>query len=171
MASLTSLDVTANIAEADIGAVKTGQQATVTLSASDETMSGTVSAVSPQGTTSSNVVQYPVTVRVSDPASSARLGASVSVVITTGSAEDTLILPTAAITTSGTRNTVTLLKNGVATPTVIQTGLKGASTTQVTGGLVAGDVVQYPTTTTSTSNGVPGFGGAGAARGLTGGRG
>jgi multidrug efflux pump subunit AcrA (membrane-fusion protein) len=149
--------------------VKAGQEATVTLSASDENMSGTVSAVSPEGTTSSNVVQYPVTVRVTDPATSARLGASVSVVITTGSAQDTLILPTAAITTSGTRNTVSLLKNGVATPTVIQTGLQGASTTQVTGGLVAGDVVQYPTSSTSSSTAVPGFGGpAGAARGLGG---
>jgi HlyD family secretion protein len=114
-------------------------------------------------------VQYPVTVRVDDPAASARLGASVSVVITTGSAQNTLILPTATITTSGTRNTVSLLKNGVATPTVIQTGLKGASTTQITAGLVAGDIVQYPITSTSTSTGVPGFGGA--ARGLGGGRG
>jgi multidrug efflux pump subunit AcrA (membrane-fusion protein) len=165
------MDVTANVAEADIGGVKIGQDAVVTLSADGSTMNGTVSAVSPEGTTSNNVVQYPVTISVADPAATARIGASVSITITTGSADDALVLPTAAITTSGTRHTVSLLKNGVVTPTVIQTGLVGSSTTQVTSGLSAGDVVQIPTTTSSTSTGVPGFGGGagGAARGLTGG--
>jgi multidrug efflux pump subunit AcrA (membrane-fusion protein) len=172
MASLSQLDVTATIAEADIGALKVGQDAQVTLSATDETMAGTVSAVSPEGTTSSNVVQYPVTVSVADPVASARLGASVSVTITTGSAENALILPTSAITTTGNRSTVALLKNGVATTTAIQTGLEGSSTTEITSGLAAGDVVQIPTTSTTTTSGVPGFGGgaAGAARGLGGGR-
>ncbi len=168
MASLSTLDITATVAEADIGGVKVGQAAVVTLSASSATMDGKVTAVSPQGTTTSNVVSYPVTVSVTDPVATARLGASVSITITTGSADDALILPTAAITTSGTRHTVSLLKNGVVTPTVVETGLIGSSTTQVTSGLAAGDVVQLPTTTTSTSTGVPGFGG-GAARGLTGG--
>jgi multidrug efflux pump subunit AcrA (membrane-fusion protein) len=169
MASLSTLDITATVAEADIGGVKVGQAAVVTLSASSATMEGKVTAVSPQGTTTSNVVSYPVTVSVTDPVASARLGASVSITITTGSADDALILPTAAITTSGTRHTVSLLKNGVVTPTVVETGLVGSSTTQVTSGLAAGDVVQLPTATTSTSTGVPGFGTGGAARGLTGG--
>jgi multidrug efflux pump subunit AcrA (membrane-fusion protein) len=172
MASLSKLDVTATIAEADIGSLKVGQDAEVTLSADGQVMTGKVSAVSPSGTTTSNVVQYPVTVSVDDPVASARLGASVSVTITTGSADDALTLPTSAITTSGTRHTVALLKNGVTTTTVIETGLEGTSTTEITSGLSAGDVVQIPTTTTTTSTGVPGFGGGGgAARGLGGGGG
>ncbi len=64
MASTSTLSVTASIAEADIGSVKTGQEAEITLSASDETMTGTVSEISPEGTTSSNVVQYEVTIAV-----------------------------------------------------------------------------------------------------------
>ena len=129
-----------------------------------------MSPVSPEGTTTSNVVQYPVTVSITDPVASARLGASVSVTITTGSVEDALILPTSAITTTGSRSTVAVLKNGVTTSTVIETGLEGSSTTEIISGLSAGDVVQIPTTTATTSTGVPGFGGpAGAARGLTGG--
>jgi HlyD family secretion protein/macrolide-specific efflux system membrane fusion protein len=159
MASLSSLDVTADIAEADIGSVKVGQSAVVTLSADSKTMTGTVTEVSPSGTTTSNVVEYPVTINVPAPVSTARLGASVSVVITTGSAENTLTLPTTAITTLGTRSTVSLLKNGVASTTLITTGLVGSSTTQVKSGLSAGDVVQIPTTTSSSSTGVPGFGG------------
>jgi multidrug efflux pump subunit AcrA (membrane-fusion protein) len=172
MASLTKLDVTATIAEADIGALKVGQDAEVTLSAGNETMTGTVSAVSPEGTTTSNVVQYPVTVSVTDPPATARLGASVSVTITTGSAENVLTLPTSAITTTGSRSTVALMKNGVATVTLVETGLEGSSATEITSGLSAGDVVQIPTTTTTTTSGVPGFGGGagGAARGIGGGR-
>jgi hypothetical protein len=88
------------------------------------------------------------------------------VTITTGSVESALILPTNAITTTGTRSTVSLLKNGVATPTVIETGLEGSSTTEITSGLAVGDVVQIPTTTPTTTFGVPGFGGA---RGIGGG--
>jgi multidrug efflux pump subunit AcrA (membrane-fusion protein) len=171
MSSLSKLDVTASVAEADIGGVKVGQDAVVTLSASSTTMTGTVTAVSPEGTTTSNVVSYPVTVSVPDPPSTARLGASVSITITTGSADDALILPTSAITTSGTRHTVSLLKNGVATTTVVETGLVGSSTTQVTSGLKAGDVVQIPTTSTTSSgsSGVPGFGAGGGAGGGVGG--
>jgi multidrug efflux pump subunit AcrA (membrane-fusion protein) len=171
MASMSALEVTATIAEADIGTLKVGQEAEVTLSASEETMTGTVSAVSPEGTTSNNVVQYPVTVSVTDPPASARLGASVSVTVTTGSVQDALILPTNAITTTGTRSSVLLLKQGVATPTVIETGLESSSTTEITSGLAAGDVVQIPVTTTTSSSGVPGFGGGpgGPARGIGGG--
>jgi multidrug efflux pump subunit AcrA (membrane-fusion protein) len=170
MANLSDLDVTATIAEADIGALKVGQSAAVRLSAGDEEMTGTVSAVSPEGTTTNNVVQYPVTVSVDDPVASARLGASVSVTITTGSVEDALILPTSAITTTGSRSTVALLKNGVATATVVETGLEGGSSSEVTSGLSAGDVVQLPASTTTSSSGVPGFG-AGTPRGIGGGAG
>jgi multidrug efflux pump subunit AcrA (membrane-fusion protein) len=167
MASLSTLQVTANVAEADIAAVAAGQNADVTLSASGDTATGSVTLVSPQGNTSSNVVQYPVTVTLTDPPKSARLGASVTITITTGSADDALLLPTSAITTTGNRHTVTLLRNGVPTVTVVQTGLVGSSQTQVTSGLSAGDTVQLPTsTTTSTSGGLPGFGRAGVGGGL-----
>lgn len=66
MASTSQLSVTASIAEADIGSVKVGQAAEITLSASNATMSGTVSEISPEGTTTSNVVEYSVTIAVTD---------------------------------------------------------------------------------------------------------
>jgi hypothetical protein len=47
----------------------------------------------------------------------------------------------------------------VATTPHIPPGLGGRTTTQVTSGLAAGDVVQIPTTTTTGTTGVPGFGG------------
>ena len=54
--------MTANIGEADAANVKAGQSATVTFVAGGTTAPGTVTSVALQGTTSNNVVQYPVTV-------------------------------------------------------------------------------------------------------------
>ena len=161
MASTSKLEVTANVAEADIGSVKVGQDASITLSASSATAEGTVTQVAPEGTTSSNVVQYPVTISLTTVPKSARIGSTASVTITTGSADDAILLLTSAITTSGTRSTVQLMKNGVATTTVVQTGLAGSTQTQITSGLSVGNVVRIPTTTasTGTGGGLPGFGG------------
>ncbi|MFI7585696.1 efflux RND transporter periplasmic adaptor subunit [Spongisporangium articulatum] len=168
MADTKSLQMTADIAEADIGSVKVGQDVNVTLSASDETAAGTVTLVSPEGTTSSNVVQYSVTVTLTDPPATARIGSSATASITTGSVENALLLQTSAITTSGTRHTVTVVKNGATSTQQVETGLVGSTQTQITSGLAAGDTVQITSTSsTATSAGVPGFGGAGG--GLAGG--
>ena len=62
---LSSLQVQANINEADIGHVAVGQTATFTVSAfGSQRFRGTVATVSPLGQTTSNVVTYPVTVNV-----------------------------------------------------------------------------------------------------------
>ncbi|GMA87453.1 hypothetical protein GCM10025868_27030 [Angustibacter aerolatus] len=93
-----------------------------------------------------------------------RLGASAGVVITTGSAEDVLTVPTAAVSTTGTRSSVTVVNGTTRTPVQVTKGLQGTSTTEVSGGgLKAGDEVLLVTsaTTTSGSTGVPGGGGFG----------
>jgi uncharacterized membrane protein YgcG len=64
---------------------------------------------------------------------------------------------------------VTVLKNGKQTVTPVATGLVGASTTEVTSGVSAGDVVVEPTISVSASTssgtggglGGGGFGGGG----------
>nr|WP_284291323.1 HlyD family efflux transporter periplasmic adaptor subunit [Angustibacter aerolatus] len=57
------MEVSADVAEADIGDVTKGETAVVTLSASGETATAKVTSVALEGTTSDNVVQYPVTVQ------------------------------------------------------------------------------------------------------------
>ena len=85
-------------------------------------------------------------------------------------------MPNQAITTTGRASTVTVVKDGTDTITPIQVGLKGDSTSSVTSGLAAGDVVALPVVTTSTTaNGTgrfPGAGGlVGGGTGRTGGAG
>ena len=166
MANLTTLEVSANVAEADIGSVALGQTASVTLSASSTTVTGRVSEIAEQGTTSNNVVQYPITVTLDEAPAGVRLGASASVTVTTGSKQDVLTLPSSAITTLGRRSTVTVLADGVQRVAAVETGLVGNATTEITSGITENTEVVLPTTTaTGSGNTVPRFGGAGGGLG------
>lgn len=99
---LTSLKVVANVNEADIGHVAVGQTATFTVSAfGSQRFRGSVSAVSPLGQTSSNVVTYPVTIDVdSQSVSGASLlpdmTANVSVI--TAQRAGVVLIPATAVT-------------------------------------------------------------------------
>lgn len=163
LADLTRLEVTASIAEADVTDLEKGQEAQITLSASGTTVSGTVTAVALQGTTSGNVVQYPVTVQLDEAPKGVRLGASARITITTGSADDVLSVPSSAVTTNGRRSTVTVLRGTVRSVVQVETGLKGNSTTEITSGLSEGDTVVLSSGSDSSSlsntRGVPGMGG------------
>jgi len=162
LTDLTSMQVTTNVAEADAASLQDGQSASITFSASGATATGRVTAVAVDGTTSNNVVNYPVTVTLSSVPKGVRPGATASVVITTSTATDVLELPTAAITSLGSRHTVTLVKGTTRQVTPIEVGVAGGTTTVVTGGLSESDTVELPTTTPSTTTGgLPGFGGAG----------
>jgi multidrug efflux pump subunit AcrA (membrane-fusion protein) len=130
-------------------------------------MTGKVTAVALVGTTTSNVVTYPVTVTLVGVPKTIKLGATVSLSITTGTATNVLYVPSTAITTTGTRHTVTVLANGVQTPTTVTIGVVGNSTTQIKSGLKAGQSVVLSTTTTSstTTNTFPGGGPGGGGLG------
>jgi hypothetical protein len=171
LVDLTSLQVTADVAEADAASVADGQQATVTFSATSQTVQGTVTQVAVSGTTSNNVVQYPVTVTLDSVPTGAKPGASVSVVITTGSKDNVLEVPTAAITTVGNLHTATVLDNGQQSTVQVGVGLVGNATDEITSGLTEGQTVVLTSTTSTsatTNGGFPGFGGGGAGRRLGG---
>jgi multidrug efflux pump subunit AcrA (membrane-fusion protein) len=157
IADLASMQVTGQVAEADAAALHVGQSARITLPASGDTVDGTVTAVALQGTATNNVVQYPVTVRLSSVPDGVRLGASATVTITTASRDGVLTVPTSAITTTGTGATVILLRNGRQTTVAVTKGLSGVSTTEVSGDLVVGDQVVLPSGSRA-STGVPGAG-------------
>jgi multidrug efflux pump subunit AcrA (membrane-fusion protein) len=145
------LAVTANIAEADISSVQLDQSVAVKVSATSKQLDGKVSAVSPTSTTSNNVVQYPVTVLIPNADGAVHLGATVSLVITTGSKSDVLYVSPNALTTRGTNHTVTVLVNGVPTITPVEVGLTGDNGVEIVSGLTAGQQVVLPTASTGTT--------------------
>jgi macrolide-specific efflux system membrane fusion protein len=173
IANFSRLAVTANIAEADAKDLKLGQTATVTFSASSRTVRATVTEISPESTTSNNVVLYPVTVSLESVPEGTKLGATVSVSITTGSAENVLIVPSSAVNTTGGRSTVTVQQGEGGEVVEVEVGLAGDSGTEIKAGLSEGDVVVLGSTSSETgSSGVPARGGMpGGMGGMPGGMG
>jgi multidrug efflux pump subunit AcrA (membrane-fusion protein) len=174
IANLAKLEVVAGFAEADATKIKVGQPATVTLSALPNTsVAGTVTAVSPTPTVTSNVVTYDVTVRLISPPTSVRNGMTADVSVTVATKSNVLQLPSAAITTTGAASTVSVLQNSKQTTARVTTGLVGSSTTEILSGIKAGDVIVEPTVSVSastassspsTSLGGGGFPGGGGGR-------
>jgi len=159
IANPSQLEVTANIAEADAAGLELGQQATVTFPATNDTATGTVTQITPQSTVTNNVVLYPITVALDTAPSGVKTGSTASLAITDGQATGVLEVPTAAITTVGTNHTVTVRRNGTDTTVPVGVGLTGATTTEITSGLAAGDVVVLPSATPSTpASNAPGAG-------------
>jgi hypothetical protein len=144
MTAMDVLEVTADVAEADIVDVQVGQPATITLSASDRELTGVVTSVDTVETVTNNVVEYGVTVRLEDPRH-VRLGQTSQVVITTGSKEGVLRASSSALTTIGNQTTATVQDEDGSTHTVtVTTGLEGDSETEILDGLSEGDVLVLP---------------------------
>lgn len=139
-----SLQVTADVAEADISDVKIGDPATITLSASDKEVPGSVTAIDSIETVTNNVVEYGVTVTLSS-TDGIKLGQSTQVEITTDSKDSVLRVATSALTTVGERTTATVRQSDGTTRTVqVVKGLEGDGFTEVLSGLKAGDTVEIP---------------------------
>jgi macrolide-specific efflux system membrane fusion protein len=184
IADTSQLEVKGEFTETDVAKIKKGQQASVTFDAMQGTRaSGKVTAIDQTSTTSNNVVQYGVTVTLTDPPGGLRIGATATVQVTTASAQNVLLVPTAAVRTAGGRSTVTLLSGGKQVAKVVQAGTQGAQGTEIKSGLNEGDQVVIPDAGAGTGGGgfptgrFPGGGGigggtgAGAGGGRTGGRG
>ena len=143
MSAANVLVVTSYVAEADIAAVRVGQSAAVTLSASGEEVGATVTSIDTVETVTNNVVEYGVTVRL-EKTTGVKLGQSSQVVITTGSKQDVTRVSSSALTTIGQRTTVTVQDGGDTNEVVVETGLEGDTETEILSGLEAGDVVVLP---------------------------
>jgi len=170
--------MTVALSESDIGQVKLGQSANVTLDAlTGVELGARVSAISTVGTDSNGVVSYDVTLTLDQTDSQVKPGMSASASIVVGQAQGVNV-PNAAVTGTGQVATVTLTKNGKKSQQQVAVGLRGNSRTQILSGLSAGEQVSITTilpaltsstsTTSSTGSGTlggttarPGFGGGG----------
>ena len=171
---LSSLTLTMNVDELDISKVQTGQTATITAeAASGSKYEGTIIKVGINGTTSSGVTTYPVTIRV-DKTDGLLPGMNVDVSITINQSKDSLAIPSAAVV----RGNKVLVKStdgstGEGAPegykyATITTGVTDGTYVEIKSGLSQGDTVAYVSdtpTSTQTANSVIGFGVPGAGGG------
>jgi macrolide-specific efflux system membrane fusion protein len=169
-ADLKKMEVDTDFAEADATKLKAGMKAAVTWNAlTGATATGTVASIDPTATTSDNVVSYGVVVKLTSLPTGIRIGQSTNVVVTTASATNVLSVASSAVTTTGTRSTVTLA--GQTLPTPLTVGVVGDTYTEIKSGLTAGQEVKLPVVNTSgtTTNTNPFAGGGGGLLGGGGG--
>jgi membrane fusion protein, macrolide-specific efflux system len=172
----STLTMTVAISEADIGEIKVGQSATVTMDAlSGVELAARVAAISSTATDSSDVVSYDVTLDLdqTDPQVLSGMSASALVIVDQASG---VTVPNDAVNGSGSVGTVTLDESGKRVERQVVVGLRGSTRSVITSGLTAGDKLIITQTlpsagssTTTTSSGSSGtFGGSSGLAGALG---
>ncbi|HUQ59214.1 efflux RND transporter periplasmic adaptor subunit [Lentzea sp.] len=148
---LKNLVLKANVSESDVSKLKADQAATVSVNAMTGTpIQGKVAQVDLTPTTANNVVQYGVTLTLTEPPAGLRPGQSASVEITVAGATNVLAVPAAAVQTVNGASSVQVLENGAETRKTVEIGVRGDQYVEVRSGLTAGEEVVLPQVTTST---------------------
>jgi RND family efflux transporter MFP subunit len=155
------------VTETDLPNVKTGQQATVGITAVNASATGTVTAISPTANGGgSSVVTYGVTVGLNSTPDSARAGMSVSVAITIAQATNAIAIPSIALLgQTGSYSVRVMDASGTVTDVPVQVGLITSNLTQITSGLTVGQRVVIGVNTAQNSTTTGGFGGLGGGLG------
>lgn len=153
LSDLSSMKVVAALSESEIGQVKVGQIATVTVEALEgRTQGGTgklaahVSEVATLSTSSSGVVSYDVTFTLDQMDAGLKPGMSATAEVVVKQ-EEGVSVPSSAISAGS----VTVLRGGKDVRVAVTTGLAGNSSTIVLSGLKAGETVVLPQASSTSS--------------------
>ncbi len=140
--------------------VAVGQSATVVPDGKHKTLTGKVASISiAPNSTSAVSTTYLVVVALKRPNVALGNASTGAVTIITQHAKNTLAVPTSAVTTNGTTNTVEVLDGNAVRQTRVHVGVVGYTWTQITSGLKKGEQVvlanmatPLPGSATSSSN-------------------
>lgn len=154
---LSKMQIEASIAEADIGAIKSGMKATFSVDAyPDDSFEGVIKQVRLSPTEESNVVMYTVVIEVDNSSRKLLPGMTAFVQIIIHDVADVLRIPTAALqykpnafvrkflpkvslNLNPNQSVVYQFKNGTIHPIVFTRGIMDASYVEVKDGLKEGD--------------------------------
>jgi membrane fusion protein, macrolide-specific efflux system len=167
--------VTASVTASDLASVKKGLQAEITPAGATKQVFGTVASVGMVAESStSGSSTFPVVIDVTGKVADVYAGSSADVSIVVKALQNVLTVPTAAVSSSNGKSTVTVVKNGKQHATVVTIGAVYGPRTQITKGISAGDQVLVQTarfggTTTGRTGQQGGFGGGGFGGGGFGG--
>ncbi len=148
LSDLSSMQLVVPLSESEIGNVKVGQIATVTVEAlNGSKLAAHVSEVALLSTSSSGAVSYDVTFQLDQLAPGLKLGMSATAEVVVKQAEG-INVPTSAITA----DSVTVERAGKQVRQRVVTGLAGNSSTIVLSGLKAGETVVLPAASSTSSS-------------------
>ena len=173
LTNVNVLDVSVGFTETDAPNVHVGQAATITLDAlPNQTFNGHVIELDTDSTLVSNVVTYNSLVSFDDPPSDVKPGMTASVNVVLAKRDNVITLPTSAVSTTDTSESVTVKpKSGAETTRTIAIGLRGDNAVEITSGLSVGDQVVITSTASTGTGTAGGFGGLGGGLGGLGGGG
>jgi multidrug efflux pump subunit AcrA (membrane-fusion protein) len=145
LGDISTLAISAQFSEADVGRLAVGQVASITLPDRDQPVAGSVSQIDPAGTVSNRLVRYGVEIAFNQVPADLLLGQSATVTVTTASVNDVLFVSSAAVTdvANGTGSVTIRTPQGDQTRSV-KVGLSGDQYTEIDSGLSVGDVLVLP---------------------------
>jgi macrolide-specific efflux system membrane fusion protein len=161
------LEVGTSVVESDVASISIGQTATVTVSAINATLQGTVATISPTAATQSGangVVSYAVQITLDAPPSELRAGMSADVSIVTATASSVVAIPSRALSGSAGQYTVRVVaEDGSVSVRSVTVGLVTSSLAEIKSGLQSGERVVTGTSSqqNSVTNARGFFGGGG----------
>jgi macrolide-specific efflux system membrane fusion protein len=167
----SSLLVTTSVVESDVTSISLGQTASITISAINATLQGTVQSIAPAGSASNGsngVVSYAVEIALDAPPPALRPGMTADVSIVTATASGVIAIPSRALSGSAGDYTVRVVAaDGTVTTRTVTVGLITSSLAEIKSGLQAGERVVTGTSSTqlTNQNGGRGFFGGGAGAG------
>lgn len=174
-----------NISEIDSVKVSEGQKVTMTLDAfPSSTFTGKVVSINTNGVVSSGVTTYPAVISFDSGNDHIYPNMAVSAKIITSIKNDVVLVPSAAVQTTGGESSVRIMRNGQVTQVPIETGDSNDTQTEIKLGINDGDTVVTGTTNPANSRtqggtspfgafggrGFGGFGGGGGGAARGGGR-
>jgi HlyD family secretion protein len=160
-------EATTTVSGTDVGKIRVGQPATVTLDGSATSISGEVVSIGILSTSSSGTASYPVTIGLTGDAPTLFAGSDAQVTITLAKVSNVIAVPTSAVQAIGSITFVDVLRDGKPALARVTVGATGPTLTQVSSGLAVGDQVILANMSMPLPTNANPF----AARGLTGGGG
>ena len=157
-------EATTTVSVSDVGEIRVGQPATITLDGSATPINGQVVAIGILSSTSSTgSASYPVTIGLAAGSPALFAGSDAQVAITLAKVSDAVTVPTSAVEGTGAAAFVTVLEAGKPVGVRVVVGASGPVLTQVTSGLTVGEQVVLADMSTPLPTNTNPF----AARGLT----
>ncbi|NLG73983.1 MAG: efflux RND transporter periplasmic adaptor subunit [Chloroflexi bacterium] len=140
---LSRLLLDVQVSEVDVNFIQVGQDVSLSFDAiQDREYQGRVVEVALVGTSNQGVVDFTVTVELTDPDENVRPGMTAAVNIITRELEDVLLVPNRAVRILDGKRVVYVLENGTLTPVTITLGASSELESQILeGDLAEGDLV------------------------------
>ncbi len=132
-----ALELRADVAEADLARVASGQTAMLTLAAGTDPIPGKVRLVEPTVDTASRLGRARIWIDT-NPAVRSGMFAQADILIT---ARTTLAVPVTSVGSEGDTSTVMVVKDGVVSRVAVKTGIRDGGWVEILSGLAVGDSI------------------------------